>query len=271
MEKRFNGNAIYQPTGKAAEYAPWACNFYTGCSNNCLYCYCKRGVMSHVWTPYPNLKKIFKNETHAYEVFVRELERNLDVLRKTGLFFSFTTDPMLPDTRILTMLAVTECIHRQVPVQILTKCADFIVPCHLDTLNDDLKKYVAVGFTLTGCDEMEPNAPGNYDRVRTMLELHRLGFKTFASLEPVVKPHCSLAVLNVISGWCDLIKVGLLSGKRKYGEGELEALYEIMLNDTRGSRFYLKNSFVEALDIDRRKLPSHFVNSDYNLFSHDEG
>ena len=70
MEKRFNGNAIYQPTGKAAEYAPWACNFYTGCSNNCLYCYCKRGVMSHVWTPYPNLKKIFKNETHAYEMFV---------------------------------------------------------------------------------------------------------------------------------------------------------------------------------------------------------
>ena len=35
----FNGKAIYNPKGKAGEYAPWACNFYTGCSNDCEYCY----------------------------------------------------------------------------------------------------------------------------------------------------------------------------------------------------------------------------------------
>lgn len=46
----FNGKAIYNPKGKAGEYSEWACNFYTGCSNNCQYCYCKRGVMSHAWS-----------------------------------------------------------------------------------------------------------------------------------------------------------------------------------------------------------------------------
>lgn len=57
-ETKFKGKAIYQPTGKAAEYSPWACNFFTGCSNDCEYCYCKRGVMSHVWDNKPHLKKV---------------------------------------------------------------------------------------------------------------------------------------------------------------------------------------------------------------------
>lgn len=57
---RFNGKAIYNPSGKAGEYSDWACNFYTGCSNNCDYCYCKKGVMSHVWSDTPKLKKCFR-------------------------------------------------------------------------------------------------------------------------------------------------------------------------------------------------------------------
>ena len=37
MEK-FNGKALYNPAGKAGEYAAWACNFFVGCSNGCKYC-----------------------------------------------------------------------------------------------------------------------------------------------------------------------------------------------------------------------------------------
>ena len=59
------GNAIYRPKGAAGEYSAWACNFYTGCSNDCQYCYCKQGVMSHVWDTEPHLKKCFRNEEHA--------------------------------------------------------------------------------------------------------------------------------------------------------------------------------------------------------------
>ena len=35
--------AIYKPKGKAGGYAEWACNLFVGCSNNCSYCYCKKG------------------------------------------------------------------------------------------------------------------------------------------------------------------------------------------------------------------------------------
>ena len=39
MKKEYHGKAIYQPSGKAAEYGEWACNFHIGCSNWCDYCY----------------------------------------------------------------------------------------------------------------------------------------------------------------------------------------------------------------------------------------
>lgn len=57
--KPFKGKAIYRPKGVAGEYSSWTCNSFTGCSNNCDYCYCKRGVMSHVWTDKPKLKKCY--------------------------------------------------------------------------------------------------------------------------------------------------------------------------------------------------------------------
>ena len=100
------GNAIYRPKGAAGEYSAWACNFYTGCSNDCQYCYCKQGVMSHVWDTEPHLKKCFRNEEHALRTFVDEAAKNLAELQEHGIFFSFTTDPMLPETIGLTQAAV---------------------------------------------------------------------------------------------------------------------------------------------------------------------
>jgi hypothetical protein len=66
--------AIYMPKGKAAEYAKYACNFYVGCSNDCDYCYCKRGLLGHAMgKPTPILKKCFDGHS-PYGVFVREIE-----------------------------------------------------------------------------------------------------------------------------------------------------------------------------------------------------
>ena len=123
--KTFNGKAIYNPSGKAGEYSYWACNFYNGCSNDCDYCYCKHGVMARNWSDTPKLKACFRDENHALEVFEKELKANLPELQKHGLFFSYTTDPMLPETTSLTISSINFCISNYVPVKILTKRADW--------------------------------------------------------------------------------------------------------------------------------------------------
>ena len=272
--KRFDGKAVYQPSGKAAEYSPWACNFYTGCSNNCEYCYCKRGVLSHVWTTMPSLKKCFRDEHHALEVFSVELERALrehPSIKEHGILFSFTTDPMLPETLDLTMTATGLAVLSGVPVKILTKRTDWLDSlrwaCMMPILH---RNKVAFGFTLTGSDEKEPGASSNRERIKAMRKVYDMGFRTFASIEPVIKVEVSYAMINAISGWCDLIMVGLLSGKKEYGKDGVSFLYEMIKQDRRGSKFYLKDSLVEFIGLDRDKLPDHFVTSDYNMFEQHE-
>ena len=269
------GKVIYQPQGKAKEYAEWACNFYTGCSNNCDYCYCKRGVLGHVWSTEPKLKKCFREEGDAVYVFGKEVNANISELRRTGILFSFTTDPLLPETRDLTFMAVETAVHLGVPVKVLTKRADwvgeFTVSCSMDPLHrSEWRHLVAFGFTLTGMDEKEPGASSNWERIDAMRKLHEMGFKTFASIEPVLRIDASYAMINAISCWCDLIMVGLLSGKKEYDKDGVSFLYEMIRQDNRGSRFYLKDSFVEYIGLDRKTLPDQFVTSDYNMFQQHE-
>ena len=106
--------AIYQPKGAAREYSAWACNLYNGCTNQCDYCYCKRGVLSYtLGLSKPVLKKtVGKDDKEAFETFKRELAMYKDNIINdgTGLFFSFSTDPMLLEELPLTTLCVNECV-----------------------------------------------------------------------------------------------------------------------------------------------------------------
>lgn len=272
--KNFNGKAIYNPSGKAGEYSYWACNFYVGCSNGCTYCYCKKGFLAGTMGGNtPTLKKCFRDENHALEVFEKELMQNLAELQKHGLFFSFTTDPMLIETIKLTWNAMDICLENKVPVKILTKCIEWVQRL-IDFDNGKLvedysfkgKQYVAFGFTLTGHDELEPNAPTNAKRIEAMKKLHDAGFKTFASIEPIIDFESSLKMIEATKDFCDLYKIGLESGK-KYDKTETRsfiamAVVEIALN----SKIYFKDSILKVSGLNREDLPANCVDRDYNMF-----
>lgn len=269
--KEFKGKAIYSPKGKAGEYAKYAVNFYTGCSNGCEYCYCKRGVLKSVWSDKPRLKSCFKDEKIADISFFLDVSRNVEELQKSGVFFSFTTDPCLPETVSLTLSAVETCVDMNVPVYILTKVAS-------EGLYEDLYLYsnrsalpqIAVGFTLTGHDELEPNASTNAERIAMMRRIHELGFKTFASIEPIIDIESSMRMMKKVLDCCDLFKLGLRSGVNKDYKGlRCSGLYSWLqrIRFTHDHcKFYLKDSIVKHLGIDRSTLPDNCVNTDYNIF-----
>ena len=270
----FKGKSLYRPTGKAGEYSAWACNFYTGCSNNCSYCYCKRGVMSHVWSDEPMLKKCFKDKDHAVAVFEKEMLANIDELRKTGIFFSFTTDPMIPGKTLeLTMEAVGLALRNDVPMQILAKRADWLdaeawkVMCA--TINPDYKK-IAVGFTLTRRDDLEPGASPHTERIVAMKRCHELGCHTFASVEPIVDIANSEWAMSDAYPYCELFKVGLMSGGAKPDKYELKELVDRWNNtlDKSGKKIYWKQSVVDYLGDDFTFWMDSCVDADYNIFSY---
>ncbi len=265
----FDGKAIYNPKGKAGEYSEWASNFYTGCSNDCEYCYCKKGFMGRLWSTTPQLKKCFKDEVNALDVFVAEMGKNLAELREHGLFFTFTSDPMLPETRRLTWAAVIQAVVAGVPVQILTKRADFLHDEYLalDQLQPEAISKIAFGFTMTGCNDREPNASTNEERMEAMEYLHGCGFKTFASIEPIIDLGHSLACVLTTLGICDLYKIGLLSGKTDYDIDTFNRFVQVVTDAARdtGAKVYWKESVralsgISGLDSDVA------VNKGYNIF-----
>lgn len=246
--------AIYNPKGKAGEYAEWACNLYVGCSNDCDYCYCKRGVLAHAMGgPVPKLKSCFQDEDYALEIFIKELENNLTELQNSSLFFTFSSDPMIPETRRLNWDCIVQAVIHDVPVQVLTKNADFIKDEYIGLDRIRLKARVtdmiAWGFTLTGHNEKEPGASTNEQRITTMSKLKEIGFKTFASIEPVIKPADSLQMFKMAEACCDLFKVGLMSGVGKdyYKKEEVEQMVKDMKES--GRQVYLKKSLTSYLHL----------------------
>lgn len=276
MEKLLNGKAIYSPKGKAGEYAKYACNFYVGCSNDCDYCYCKRGLLGHAMgAPVATLKKCFKDEAHAFDVFRKEVKANLEVLRKHGLFFTFTSDPMLDNTRQLTINAVGHAVSFGIPCKILTKRADFIdyLPGEW-FVNEWYKSRIAFGFTLTGMDEMERGASTNAERIAAMKRLHIAGFRTFASIEPIIDLDSSENMIDQTLGFCDLYKIGLMSGKRNYTRDDVKQFFIDTLkrietyNKEHGTNIktYWKDSVREYIQFKSCNFQC-FVEADYNMFN----
>jgi DNA repair photolyase len=270
MEK-FNGDAIYNPSGNAGEYSYWACNFYVGCSNGCTYCYLRTGKFKKTMGGNkPTLKKCFKDIYHAYDVLEKELKANLPELQEHGLFFSFTTDPMLPETWLHTLYAMNVCHCLDVPVKVLTKCTGWV-----DRFINVRSKYprygrshklTAFGFTLTEHDELEPHASSNEERIEAMRRLHDAGFKTWVSLEPVIDFESSWRMALDTIGFCDLYKIGLESEK-EYDKGALLDFMDAVRY--LHSKIYFKDSLLKAAGVRREDLPKNCVARDYNIF-HEE-
>lgn len=255
--KYFKGKAIYNPSGKAGEYSTWACNFFTGCSNKCSYCYCKN-ILRGIWTDYPRLKTSLKSESNAIQIFKQEMANNLPELQKNGLFFSFTTDPTLDETIYLTNQAAIICAENKIKVKILTKDI-----CWMQKYGFD-NKFTQIGFTLTGHDELEHSSAGNIDRIRAMLVLHDNKFKTFASIEPIIDLKSSLKMIRATDGFCDLYKIGLMSGK-KYEKKDLFNFIDTVIFENPNTKIYFKNSLLDQAGVKRDTLPANCVNRNYNL------
>lgn len=250
---------IYQPKGNAAEYSPWAANFYNGCSNRCDYCYNRHGIGKNILgKDEPTLKNSFGSDYDAINVFRSELEKYKEqiIADGKGLFFNFVSDPMLPETRGLNIACILGAAHfYHIPCVILTKCADwygdFLRQTKIPDTNgmNDYLNYIKFGFTLTGCDELEHGASTNADRIALMKKLHEDGFKTWASIEPVIDPERSLEMVRQAAPYCDEFKIGLLSGKKCYTPKQLHDLTTktYVLASTYHFDVYLKKSVRDFL------------------------
>ena len=234
---------LSRPQGNAEEYGRWAVNPYKGCSHGCLYCYLKKGVWANgLGGNTAELKTGVVNEDHAYHLAMAEIiENREEIIKDGGLFMTFTSDPCAPETRGLFFRIIGSCIghgatpkKQVVPVTLLTKCADFCgyniktiettgqarrLMAWLNNIamfnTELLRDRLAIGWTLTGRDELEPNASPNAERIEAMKWLSKK-YNVWASIEPVIDFRSALAmVYQAVNAGCQHFKIGLLTNNTR--------------------------------------------------------
>ena len=134
---------------------------------------------------------------------------------------------------------------------------------------------IALGATLTGCDELEPNADPNMMRVNVLARAKRHGFRTFASVEPIPPGMYdrAIGIIKLSYPFVDLYKIGLQSGG-KYPKREIRLIYDTITEHWEGRpeqpRIYWKDSIVNPLGIDRGELPGYCVPVNWDLFNNEK-
>ena len=201
-------SAIYQPRGKAREYAPLAVNLYRGCSHGCEYCYapaCTFKSQSEFSVP-----KLRDGIVHKIEADAAGLASRHE---HGPVLLCFTCDPYQPiDMEHELSRKAIESLHSHgLNVMILTKGGaraqrDFDLLTAVDWF----------GVTLTNLrDDLslkwEPGAALPAERIESLRVAHNKGVGTWVSLEPVLYPEAALEIIRLTHDFVDRFKVGKLN------------------------------------------------------------
>jgi len=161
------------------EWTDYNANIYRGCAHNCKYCYAR--LMTKRFEPNPLDWRDVKMVENAVEL----ARRDIRALRPGRIMFCSMTDPYQP------IEAETRLARRVLEVLLDSPFHIFILTkSHLVTRDYDLirgHRNVEVGFTITSLNDisfLEPYAPGNTKRIEALKKAHRMGIKTFVSIEP---------------------------------------------------------------------------------------
>jgi DNA repair photolyase len=207
-----NRSVIYEPRGRAREYAPLALNLYRGCLNGCRYCFAptatftKRGRFHDpaYIRPRPEILAALEEQARRMAGDQRQI------------LLSFTSDPYQPlekEARI-TRRALEILMAHHLTVTILTKGGGWGLDRDRDLLS--MTPGNAWGVTLTHDDPLvsfkwEPKAALPLNRIGSLYFAKKFGLKTWVSFEPVIDPEAAYRLLEATHEFVDLYKVGKLN------------------------------------------------------------
>ncbi len=215
---------IYEPKGRAREYAPLALNLWATCSHGCKYCYCPGSL--HVSSEDFHVEG--PPRTGILKALREQLKADCDLPEPKlysgdrHVLLSFIGDSYQGENNEITRKALEILGYYDVPFQVLTKAGmkaarDFDLYDNFEWSAEFHKERGSrFGTTLCFTDdntrkEWEPNAASVYDREIAIAEAHAQGIYTWVSIEPVVMTRQALQVISWLSDKVDEFRVGKLN------------------------------------------------------------
>jgi len=242
---------IYEPRGRAKEYAELAFNSYLSCTNGCKYCFApmilKKSRESFHASAIPRPKEIL----HKFALDCAEMRHKGD-MRRVHLNFVSDPYPEVEVKELVTRYCLESARDNGIGVNILTKGKYDVVARDFDLMKE---AGVHLGITLSlwfekDAKEWEPSAETVQNRLRILDEAHRRGIYTWVSMEPVIDPSQALMVLKYCSdlGIVDLWKVGKLNYHEHAKEVSWPDFREkfMSLADSYRANYIVKRDLAEA-------------------------
>lgn len=237
-------NVIYEPSGKAKEYADLSVNLYKGCTHVCKYCFGAK-------TPWVPAEDYYKSANPKKDVIFK-LQRDCRKLNGDipEILLSFIGDVYQHAEMDLglTRQAIKILIENNLSFTLLTKGGNRAVR-DFDLLEGyDRGRF---GTTLIFMDQAhadywEPGAAPIKDRIKTIREAHDREIKTWVSLEPVIDPDQALQVIRELHPIVGHWKVGKINYQKDVDVDWIAFREEVRaLLDDLGADYYLKKSLTE--------------------------
>ena len=249
-------NVIYEPKGRAREYAPLACNLYLGCTHGCKYCYAPSCMHKKPEEWHETARVRSDDVLRLFERDCARLARERPDDESRRVLFCFLSDPYQPleGELHLTRRAIEAAARRGIKVDILTKGDESLIVQDLPLM---LECGTHLGVTLSFSEdssrrEWEPMAASVRSRMNILRKAHEMGIYTWVSMEPVIIPQEALEVIRQLHDCVDFWKVGKLNHNKdvesrvdwpKFRQ-EVESLL-----DGFGAKYYIKE--------DLRNAPRH--------------
>lgn len=241
---------VYEPRGRAREYAELACNTYSTCPHGCRYCYAK-SVMHKSAEEFHRCAVAREEPIRRYfESDMIEMKNSCD---KRRVHLNFISDPYPPEEKTirLTRYCIEKACEHGIGINILTKGRYDVVRADFDIMQ---KADVHFGVTCSFSDdsyrkEWEPNASSVQDRVRLLKEAKGLGMFTWVSMEPVIAPEQAIDFLRRMNGFVDLWKVGKLNYMSEANTTDWKKFRDDFTQeaDALGAKYMLKKSLSEIV------------------------
>jgi DNA repair photolyase len=190
--------AIYRPKGEALEYALHGLNLYGGCSHGCIYCYNR-------FRFHRSCNSLLKKAT------LENIEANLKLMRdREPVHLCFVGDPydMGRQDNSYTRKVLELFRKYDHPFQVLTK-GGLKAARDFDLYGPDDRFGVTLTFINPNDSRLwEPGAALPSDRIAALKLAHERGIKTWVSLEPVIDPAQTLALVEATHEYVDFYGVG---------------------------------------------------------------
>ena len=234
---------IYEPKGKAKEYAGLACDIYNGCTHGCIYCYAKYYT-----------KDVFYKTASPQKNFIARLEQDVKLLGADcpEILLSFHGDVYQPaeDPLKLTRAALEILRGADLSLTVLTKGGTRAVRDF-----DILEGYDKVRFGTTliftdqaDADYWEPGASDIEDRISAIKTAHSMGISTWVSIGPVIDAAQAIVLVNRLHPFVNHWKVGKINYHKEIEDAVDWIQFRKEITDLFlgvGADFYLKKSLID--------------------------